>query len=113
MIVFPGIDPRSAGNRRCQTDDNGVFANQYHWGNRCMNADGNFYSWSNCNSGNLRTTVYETWSNTLFSPNGQWSSTCGLNSFSAWQNAGQDKGSTLGNTPTIPQILTMAASVLN
>ena len=28
VILYPGIDSRAAGNRQCQTDDNGVFANQ-------------------------------------------------------------------------------------
>ena len=36
VIVHPGIPTRSAGGRRCQTDDNKIFADQYHDGNHCF-----------------------------------------------------------------------------
>lgn len=44
VIVHPGIAARASGSRRCQTDDNKVFANQYHDNNHCMTQDGVFYT---------------------------------------------------------------------
>ena len=38
VILYPGVEGRSAGDRRCQTDDNGVFALQYHESNTCTSA---------------------------------------------------------------------------
>lgn len=36
VIVHPGIPARATGGRRCQTDDNKVFEEQYHDNNHCM-----------------------------------------------------------------------------
>ena len=44
VIMHPGIPDRAAGGRRCQTDDNKVFADQYHGDNHCFTQDGDFYS---------------------------------------------------------------------
>ena len=49
VILYPGTDGRSQGDRRCQTDDNGQFADQFHEGNLCTSADGKFYTFSGCN----------------------------------------------------------------
>ena len=46
VIVHPGIAERATGGRRCQTDDNKVFQNQYHDNNHCVTHDGVFYSMS-------------------------------------------------------------------
>ena len=32
VILYPGTSGRSAGSHRCQTDDNAVFAQQFHLG---------------------------------------------------------------------------------
>ena len=47
IIVFPGdYDDKGIqrGSNPCQTDDNSVFANQYHDNNHCFTSDGDFYS---------------------------------------------------------------------
>ena len=46
VIVHPGIAARASGSRRCQTDDNKVFANQYHDNNHCVTQDGVFTRWT-------------------------------------------------------------------
>lgn len=60
VIVHPGISERSAGGRRCQTDDNKVFANQYHHDNHCFVQDGGFYSMGigSCNATSIDPHVY-------------------------------------------------------
>ena len=96
VIVHPGISERSAGGRRCQTDDNQVFANQYHHDNHCFVQDGDFYSMGidGCNASSIDPHVYQTWNNTLYSPNSTFQiEQCGT--FKAWQATGQDAGSKL------------------
>ena len=66
FILFPGLASRASGNRRCQTDDNGVFANQFFHENTCFVADGLFYTFEKCTNANLATTVYETAHKALF-----------------------------------------------
>ena len=90
VIVHPGIPDRAAGGRRCQTDDNKVFADQYHGENHCFTQDGDFYSMgiSSCTAAAIDPHVYQTWNNTLYSPNATFKNgPCA--SFSAWQAAGQ------------------------
>lgn len=111
VIIYPGINSRSQGGRLCQTDDNGVFANQYHTDNYCVSSSNGLYSFSNCNSGNVNTTAYHTWNNKLFTPDGSFNN-CGVNSFSAWQKLGQDAGSTVAVTPPLADLLTAARAVL-
>jgi hypothetical protein len=116
VILYPGVDGRSAGNRRCQTDDNGQFAEQRHYGNTCTSADGDFYSFSNCqlNEANLNQTVYLTANNTLYSDAGSsFSTVCGqAATFAQWQALGQDVGSTNLQTPPIADLIAMGAAVL-
>jgi hypothetical protein len=116
VILYPGTDGRSQGNRRCQTDDNGQFANQFHVGNTCTSADGAFYSFSGCqlNPGNLNTTVYRTGNNTLLADEGTaFNTVCGQPcTFAQWQALGQDAGSTTGVTPSVTRLIAMGAQVL-
>jgi hypothetical protein len=112
VVLYPGTSTRSAGNRRCQTDDNGVFANQYHKGNTCTSADGAFYSFSKCSTTNLDTTVYVTANNTLLADAGAaFSQDCGVAlDFASWQALGQDAGSTTGVTPSVAELIALGAA---
>ena len=114
VILYPGIDSRSSAgwNRQCQTDDNGVFANQYHHHNYCVTSTNALYSFSNCNSGNVNTTAYHTYGNKLFTPDGSFN-VCGVNSWSRWQTLGQDAGSSIGTTPSIAEMIAAAQAVLS
>jgi hypothetical protein len=108
VIVHPGIPGRSAGGRRCQTDDNKIFADQYHDGNHCFTNDGAFYSMNvqACTAAAIDPHVYQTWNNTLYS-NGSIFSNGPCKNFSAWQAAGQDKGSQVKPMPTVEEIVAM------
>jgi hypothetical protein len=100
--------PEKISGHGCQTDDNSVFANQYFHDNDCMTGDGHFYSFGGCSPSNLATTVYQTWENRFYSPDGVFQSTCGLSNFTAWQAAGQDQKSVVAKTPSVDTILRMA-----
>ena len=115
LILYPGMDGRSSGNRRCQTDDNGEFANQFHLGNTCTSADGQFYSFSGCTSTNLASSVYVTANNTLLSDANSppFAQNCaGELSFAQWQALGQDAGSSVGTTPDVPTLIAAAKAKL-
>ena len=113
VIVYPGIGERSSGGRKCQTDDNGVFADQYYFGNSCFEPDGNFYSFSRCTTTNLKDTVYQTWNNSFYSPSSAWTINCGKSlSFSDWQKLGQDMGSSVHDLPPAADIVAMGEKVL-
>lgn len=115
VILYPGTQGRAAGDRRCQTDDNGVFANQYHEDNTCTSADGDFYTFSGCSLGpSINTTVYHTARNSLYTDTGSsFAQKCpGPVPFSSWQGAGQDEGSSTSITPTIQELMSMGAAVL-
>ena len=130
LILYPGISARGSGGRLCQTDDNGIFANQYHHGNDCFVSDGRFYSWggghgvrgtnetaNSCTKALLDKTVYQTANNTLRSlgKNAQgaaiplWDSKqfCGTADFKAWKALGQE----LGSTNVDSEAITVAAIV--
>ena len=49
--------------------------------------------WEKCNESDIKSHVYETWGNTLYSPNASFTAPGPCASFSAWQAAGQDTGS--------------------
>eukprot|EP00658_Telonema_sp_P-2_P062380 TRINITY_DN51040_c0_g1_i2.p1 TRINITY_DN51040_c0_g1~~TRINITY_DN51040_c0_g1_i2.p1 ORF type:complete len:398 (-),score=92.79 TRINITY_DN51040_c0_g1_i2:286-1479(-) len=113
VILHPGIANRSAGGRRCQTDDNKVFQSQYHDNNHCVTADGVFYSMNidACNASAIDPHVYQTFNNTLYAPNGMFTNgPC--QSFHDWQAAGQDRMSTLQPYPPVDQMIQMAKNVL-
>jgi hypothetical protein len=112
VILYPGQSGRSAGGRKCQTDDNGQYAVQFHENNVCATADGSYYSFSRCNTSNLATTVYATRNNTLLADAGAsaWAGTCGTANFSDWQELGQDAQSHTGVTPPVAQLIAMGAA---
>jgi hypothetical protein len=114
VILYPGIEGRSAGNRRCQTDDNGQFAEQYHEGNTCTSADGIFYSFSGCSAepDNLNSTVYVTASNTLYAdPGSTFTQQCNQTlTFKQWQGLQQDQGSITASTPNVSALITLGAN---
>jgi hypothetical protein len=112
VILYPGLSGRSSGGRKCQTDDNGVFANQYHKNNFCATHDGDFYSFSKCTTTNLATSVYVTKNNTLVSDEGaSFSQNCGqLLTFAEWQALGQDAGSRVGVTPSVEELIAIGAA---
>eukprot|EP00729_Bicosta_minor_P002862 gene2862-15982_t len=90
VIVHPGIPARATGGRRCQTDDNKVFEEQYHDNNHCMT---------------------QTWNNTFYSPGANFSN-APCSSLKEWQAAGQDAGSTVNPMPSVSEIVAMGKTVL-
>eukprot|EP00456_Euglypha_rotunda_P058091 TRINITY_DN48206_c0_g1_i7.p1 TRINITY_DN48206_c0_g1~~TRINITY_DN48206_c0_g1_i7.p1 ORF type:complete len:261 (-),score=33.77 TRINITY_DN48206_c0_g1_i7:10-792(-) len=98
LIIYPGTQGRSDGDRRCQTDDNGVFANQYFHDNDCITQDDRPYTWSGCDPNNVDDTVFQTWNNRFYAPNSGFSQDCGSTTYPSlqqWQKAGsgQDRNS--------------------
>ena len=105
---------RSTGARRCQTDDNGVFANQYYQNNFCVTWDGVPYSFSHCHPP-FNQTVYATFNNTFFAPNMSFTVDCDnmdYTTLAAWQAAGQDQQSHVTGPLTAQQIDALARSTL-
>lgn len=137
LILYPGIKARGSGGRLCQTDDNGIFANQYHHANDCFVSDGRFYSWGgghgvggtnetadSCTEALLAKKVYQTANNTLRSlgKNAQgaaiplWDSKqfCGTADFKTWKALGQELGSTNVDSEaiTVASIVALAKAKL-
>ena len=115
VIIHPGIEARSAGGRKCQTDDNNVWQEQYHHDNHCYVVDGAFYTMrggaKHCSEGDLDPHVYTTFGNTLYSTNASFhQGPCG--SFAAWQGAGQDVRSTVKEMPPANEIVARAKALL-
>eukprot|EP00656_Telonema_subtile_P039161 TRINITY_DN4429_c0_g1_i1.p1 TRINITY_DN4429_c0_g1~~TRINITY_DN4429_c0_g1_i1.p1 ORF type:complete len:518 (+),score=96.96 TRINITY_DN4429_c0_g1_i1:1085-2638(+) len=113
VILHPGIPERAEGSRKCQTDDNKVFQSQYHDNNHCVTADGVFYTMdiTACNESVIDPHVYQTFNNTLYSPNSTFQNgPC--QSFEAWQAEGQDRLSTVQPYPTIDQMVAMGKEVI-
>ena len=113
VIVHPGIPSRSAGGRRCQTDDNSVWEEQYHHDNHCFTADGEFYTMkiSQCTEDAIMPHVYTTFGNALYSP-GRAFSNGPCTSFESWQKAGQDVGSSVAPLPAPADIVAIAEKLL-
>mmetsp|Transcript_18375 Transcript_18375/g.25830 ORF Transcript_18375/g.25830 Transcript_18375/m.25830 type:complete len:244 (-) Transcript_18375:59-790(-) len=121
LIAFPGIEPRSYGDRRCQSEDNNLlhvgrgFAEQYYHDNHCLSQDGIAYSWFLTNTSDLADQIYRTWNNTFYAPDSAFEQDV-VNedslSFPQWQALGQDKGSKLKNLPTNKQLIAMAKALL-
>eukprot|EP00038_Savillea_parva_P031470 m.86905 g.86905 ORF g.86905 m.86905 type:complete len:585 (-) comp9682_c0_seq2:137-1891(-) len=113
VIIHPGIASRATGSRRCQTDDNSVFQNQYHDNNHCVTVDGTFYTMNikSCDAATIDPHVYQTFNNSLYSVGANFSNgPC--TSFSQWQGAGQDRGSQVLPEPSISDIVAMGHAVL-
>jgi len=123
VIVHPGLSSRSAGGRKCQTDDNKEFSKQYHDNNHCFTPDGNFYSYvrghgvlgaagpNSCDSKDISPHFYQTWNNTFYSPGATWA-TAPCASLAAWQAAGQDAGSRILPIPDADTIVAMGKAAL-
>ena len=62
---------------------------------------------SSCTSSNLATTVYQTRGNTFYADdNGTFAPPCGVDGgLAAWQELGQDVGSTVQTTPALDEIM--------
>jgi hypothetical protein len=114
-ILFPGDRSHSGGGRKCQTDDNGIFADQYYHGNKCFEHGGDYYSFSRCSSSNVNTTTYQTANNSFYlnsSAAETFGPPCGAKSFAEWQSWGQDLGSQVVETPDIDGIVAIAKQTL-
>jgi hypothetical protein len=112
LIIYPGADPRSTGDRRCQTNDDSVQANGQYYGNRCVEQDGKMYSFAGCNPKAPITSTYMTYNNTHYATSWQLNCQNSL-SFEQWQALGQDAGSTVSsNVPSVGQLVTMATDVM-
>jgi hypothetical protein len=100
---------------QCQTDDNGIFADQYYHGNKCFEHGGLFYSFSKCTQTNVNSTTYQTANNTFFvnsSASESWGAPCGAKDFATWQSWGQDMGSKIVESPDISGIIDIAKQTL-
>lgn len=112
VILFPGINSRSAGGRLCQTDDNNVFANQYFHSNYCVTSpNAGIYTFSGCSPNNVNTTTFHTYNNRHFTSG--FPGLCGFNSWAAWQAAGQDAGSSLSPQPSLADMIQAGIDVLS
>lgn len=111
MILYPGTSGRSAGGHRCQTDDNGVFAEQFHLGNMCASEDGRVLDFSGCTASNVNSTAFATALNTYMVDAGaQLQGPCGTGTFAAWQALGQDAGSAVVATPSVAALIALGAA---
>ena len=111
FILYPGTSGRSAGGHRCQTDDNGVFAEQFHLGNICATEDGRVLDFAGCNAGNVNSTAYATAYNTYLVDSGSaLQGPCGTGTFEEWQSLGQDVGSTVALTPSVEALISLGAA---
>eukprot|EP01043_Picozoa_sp_COSAG02_P014017 COSAG02_NODE_570_length_20203_cov_8.049990_7_plen_200_part_00 len=109
VILYPGISSRSSGARSCQTNDNGGFAYQYFIGNKCVQGDGQFYTFSG--SCTTVSNVPFTAENTFYSDNATFS--CGsAHSIADMQKVGLDKGSTVSETPSISAMIAMGRAAI-
>ena len=113
VIAHPGIPSRATRGRRCQTDDNKVFQNQYHDNNHCFTQDGAFYTMpvTKCDAADIDPHVFLTWNNTLYSP-GSVFSNGPCSSLKAWQGAGQGAGSTVQEMLPVQEIVAMGKALL-
>jgi len=121
LIAFPGIDSRSYGDRRCQSEDNNLlhvgrgFAEQYYHDNHCLSQDGIAYSWFLSNTSDLADQIYHTWNNTFYAPDASFEQDIFEKdslSFPEWQALGQDRGSKLKDLPTNNELVAMAKALL-
>eukprot|EP00928_Gymnodinium_smaydae_P026730 TRINITY_DN20901_c0_g1_i1.p1 TRINITY_DN20901_c0_g1~~TRINITY_DN20901_c0_g1_i1.p1 ORF type:complete len:912 (+),score=66.56 TRINITY_DN20901_c0_g1_i1:74-2809(+) len=114
VMIYPGYG-RASSHKPCQTDDNSVFANQYHHDNQCITIDGNAYSmggWDKCTSDSIDQHVYQTFNNTLFAPKGNFTAPGPCPDFKTWQATGQDAGSQVLPLPSISEVVEMSNAVL-
>ena len=111
VIIYPGTGGRSAGGHRCQTDDNGVFAEQFYEGNVCASEDGRVLDFASCTASNVNTTAYATALNTyLVDAGAALQGPCGTGTFAKWQSLGQDAGSAVAQTPSVAALIALGAA---
>ncbi len=111
VILYPGTSGRSAGGHRCQTDDNGVFAEQFYVGNTCATEDGRILDFSGCNPTNVNTTAYRTAMNTYFvDSSSTLQGPCESGTWAEWQALGQDIGSIVALTPSVATLISLGAA---
>ena len=111
VILYPGTSGRSAGSHRCQTDDNGVFAQQFHLGNMCASEDGRVLDFSGCSASNVNSTAFVTALNTYMVDAGSTlQGPCGTGTFAKWQSLGQDAGSVVVPTPSVAALIALGAA---
>ena len=108
VILFPGIDARSSGGRSCQTNDNAGFASNYYVGNKCVQYDGEFYTFH----GNSldKSQVPFTANNEFYSPGAKFD--YGGKGLADLQKAGLDLGSAVHEMPPIDQVIAMGKQAL-
>ena len=114
-IFYPGVPSRSSGGRKCQTDDNGIFADQYYHGNTCLEHGGAYYSFNKCSKGNVGSTTYQTANNTFLADlkaGEAFGAPCGAKDLHEWQSWGQDSGSQIVQTPDVEGLLAIAKEKL-
>ena len=114
VMIYPGFG-RSHSTKPCQTDDNSVFANQYHDNNQCITSDGNAYSmggWKQCERNDIQQHVYQTFNNTLYAPKAEFTAPGPCADFAAWQAQGQDLHSQVLPLPSTEQVVAMSKAVL-
>ena len=128
VIVHPGAGMSKSG-APCQTDDNLVFANQYHRHNHCIVQGGNesvLYKGccgkkaDKCDAASLSEHFYKTANNTIYTngvPGPKMAplftgATLCANGWEGWQAAGMDAGSTLKPIPSADELVTMGKVVL-
>ena len=107
VIIYPGIDGRSSGARSCQTNDNAGFKFNEFIGNKCMQGDGNFYTFSGNKAD--RSADPFTANNTFYSDGAKFNFGGGL---AQMQAAGLDLGSTVHEVPSIEEIIEMGRLAL-
>jgi hypothetical protein len=107
VIIYPGIDGRSSGARSCQTNDNAGFKFNEFIGNKCVQGDGQFYTFSG-NKADQSADPF-TANNTFYSDGAKFAFGGGL---AKMQAAGLDLGSTVHEVPSIEEIIEMGRLAL-
>ena len=128
VIVHPGSG-MSRSSAPCQTDDNLVFAEQFHHNNRCI-VQGGFNATlykgccgakpGTCDAADLGSHFYSTFNNTIYTngvpgpkiaPLFANGGSC-AGGWKDWQAAGMDAGSTIQTIPTADEIVAMGKTLI-
>ena len=109
VIIYPGIDPRSTGGRSCQTNDNKGFAYQVYGSNKCVQYDGQFYTFNG--SPLDQALVPFTFNNSFYSAGAQFNYGNGKG-LKDLQQVGLDLGSTVSDLPTVEEMVAWGKAAL-